>query len=322
MTISVTAKTMSNPSFGQGSALGFALSPFPGTGSEGPVQGQTVVATRGKTYAFVTEETNTDYPVYITTSSQGGSEAGEVSNPDVQGNFAVAGEVVFFSPNEKTPNMLYYQSSTGSFMGGQIMVVNPPATSSTTPSPASVVFATGGNPGPQVLKTCVFPFEYNGVTYSQCTCVDLGRPWCALTSSFEPDRYYGYCQGNFPMTNRSFCGSAAASGDAQAPGFAQSTGAQSIGTSSTSPSSSSSSGTIAGIVVGVSVALVALVAAVLVVRRRAATQIRRVDFTPAPSSPARRAFAFVASGAVEETALPRHVSVGSGPLPFRHEEAY
>ena len=45
-------------------------------------------------------------------------------------------------------------------------------------------------------KCCVFPFEYNGKQYNDCT-VDGStvRPWCATTSNYTQDRGWEYCEG-------------------------------------------------------------------------------------------------------------------------------
>lgn len=44
-------------------------------------------------------------------------------------------------------------------------------------------------------KCCVFPFEYNGRQYNECT-VDGStvRPWCATTSNYTQDREWEYCE--------------------------------------------------------------------------------------------------------------------------------
>eukprot|EP00096_Caligus_rogercresseyi_P013896 TRINITY_DN647_c0_g1_i14.p1 TRINITY_DN647_c0_g1~~TRINITY_DN647_c0_g1_i14.p1 ORF type:complete len:313 (+),score=3.49 TRINITY_DN647_c0_g1_i14:40-978(+) len=50
-------------------------------------------------------------------------------------------------------------------------------------------------------KNCVFPFMYNGVSYSTCTTVDFGNnAWCAtsLTSSGESNAY-GLCSSSCPL---------------------------------------------------------------------------------------------------------------------------
>lgn len=44
-------------------------------------------------------------------------------------------------------------------------------------------------------KCCVFPFEYNGRQYNDCT-VDGStvRPWCATTSNYPKDGEWEYCE--------------------------------------------------------------------------------------------------------------------------------
>ena len=37
---------------------------------------------------------------------------------------------------------------------------------------------------------CVFPFTYDNVTYTECTSVVRGRPWC----STDDGRGWGFCQ--------------------------------------------------------------------------------------------------------------------------------
>ncbi|XP_036385207.1 matrix metalloproteinase-9-like isoform X2 [Megalops cyprinoides] len=42
---------------------------------------------------------------------------------------------------------------------------------------------------------CVFPFTYNGKSYSQCTTAGFfpGAPWCATTSDYDTDKEWAYC---------------------------------------------------------------------------------------------------------------------------------
>lgn len=40
---------------------------------------------------------------------------------------------------------------------------------------------------------CHFPFEYRGVTYSECTRTFYGLPWCATSDNYELDKEWGYC---------------------------------------------------------------------------------------------------------------------------------
>jgi len=40
---------------------------------------------------------------------------------------------------------------------------------------------------------CHFPFEYRGVTYTECTRTFYGRPWCSTTTDYGLDEKWGYC---------------------------------------------------------------------------------------------------------------------------------
>ncbi|KAL4649143.1 cation-independent mannose-6-phosphate receptor [Arapaima gigas] len=56
----------------------------------------------------------------------------------------------------------------------------------------------GGDPCPPVTDSgemCVFPFNYLGKRYSQCTTAGRtdGRLWCATTSDYDADKQWGYC---------------------------------------------------------------------------------------------------------------------------------
>ena len=36
-------------------------------------------------------------------------------------------------------------------------------------------------------QKCIFPFNYDGTTYSECTSVDHDRPWCAIQTPLTVD---------------------------------------------------------------------------------------------------------------------------------------
>ena len=43
-------------------------------------------------------------------------------------------------------------------------------------------------------KCCVFPFVYEGKSYSKCTTVNNGNEmWCATTSNYDKDKKWGTC---------------------------------------------------------------------------------------------------------------------------------
>ncbi len=218
--------------------------------------------TIAQTYAFVTDETTADHPLYITLSPEGGDNS-SIGNPDVQGNFATNGGIVYFSPTGRTPSVLYYQSSNDRSFGGRIIVVDADTTvPQMTTTPQVAVSATGGNPASGGF--CSFPFTYRGRNFSSCTCEDIGQAWCALSSNFDVDHMWGYCQGSVS------CGAGAASGQLLSSPFVGSSVESTDGASS---SSSSSNGAIVGSTIG-AVALVALVAVAVVMAKKHSTSQR------------------------------------------------
>ena len=52
---------------------------------------------------------------------------------------------------------------------------------------------TQANSGTSGGKECVFPFIYNDVTYTRCTSIDWGRPWCATTDNRDRDNLWAEC---------------------------------------------------------------------------------------------------------------------------------
>merc|ERR1719410_1365315 len=50
--------------------------------------------------------------------------------------------------------------------------------------------------GPYSGNPCVFPFRYNGVTYTSCTTQDKSAAWCSTNTTLAGTHipgYYGYC---------------------------------------------------------------------------------------------------------------------------------
>jgi len=85
------------------------------------VQGKELVVVRGQTYTF---EVNTDikHDFYLSTSPRGWGAA--TYTDGVKGNFTYQGTVTF-TPNDKTPDVVYYQCRNHKNMGSKIHVVNP-----------------------------------------------------------------------------------------------------------------------------------------------------------------------------------------------------
>lgn len=54
---------------------------------------------------------------------------------------------------------------------------------------------TGGN---AAGSSCVFPFTFQGNSYSQCTTVgrDDYMLWCSTTADYDVDGKWGFCEGD------------------------------------------------------------------------------------------------------------------------------
>ncbi len=104
-------KGAEHPSKAQGANQGFTVN---------GVQGKELVVTRGEEYKFIVD-TGVQHDFYITTNPKGWG-TGTYSN-GVEGQFVYKGEVSF-KPNEKTPDLLYYQCRNHKFMGGKIYVLD------------------------------------------------------------------------------------------------------------------------------------------------------------------------------------------------------
>jgi len=85
------------------------------------VQGKELVVVRGQTYTF---DVNTDvkHDFYLSTSPRGWGAS--TLTDGVKGNFTYKGTVTF-TPNDKTPDVVYYQCRNHKNMGSKIHVVNP-----------------------------------------------------------------------------------------------------------------------------------------------------------------------------------------------------
>eukprot|EP00091_Calanus_sinicus_P025353 TRINITY_DN962_c0_g1_i4.p1 TRINITY_DN962_c0_g1~~TRINITY_DN962_c0_g1_i4.p1 ORF type:complete len:203 (-),score=35.50 TRINITY_DN962_c0_g1_i4:2-610(-) len=72
--------------------------------------------------------------------------------------------------------------------------------SSCQPETISVPSCTAES-GPYADEPCVFPFRYNGVTYTSCTTQDKDNAWCSTRTTVAGTHvpgYYGYCPSSCP----------------------------------------------------------------------------------------------------------------------------
>merc|ERR550532_332064 len=62
--------------------------------------------------------------------------------------------------------------------------------------------------GPYPNQACVFPFRYNGVTYTSCTNQDKSDAWCSTNTTLAGTHipgYFGYCPSSCPGAEGSSC---------------------------------------------------------------------------------------------------------------------
>merc|ERR1712227_1129150 len=96
-------------------------------------------------------------------------------------------------------------STGGSSTGSSTGTTGPTGTSCSTTS------------GPDTGKSCVFPFMYNNVMYSQCTDVQLGSPWCSTEVDADGNfvlSKWGECSSSCPGASSSSGGCTTSSGPA------------------------------------------------------------------------------------------------------------
>ena len=141
--VSSGLKDPAHPFYGVGSKYGFAVN---------GVQGKPLVLVRGKTYTF---KVNTDvqHDFYISRSKTGWGAA--TYTHGVEGNFTYNG-IVTITPDQNTPDVLYYQCRNHKNMGGAIHVVNSEAEAASlrkkllagaTPKPGSAGAKAAARPG-------------------------------------------------------------------------------------------------------------------------------------------------------------------------------
>lgn len=70
---------------------------------------------------------------------------------------------------------------------------------STTVGPTVCQTLTYG--GNSFGAACVFPFTYEGVTYTTCITLNNDQPWCATTNNYPVDKKWGNCYGKVSVIN-------------------------------------------------------------------------------------------------------------------------
>lgn len=110
--ITVEKKNQTHPFFGKGHGMGFAVN---------GVQGKQIVMERGKTYKIIVN-TNPKHDVYLSTKDIGWGSTPWTEG--VEGMFTYKGTITI-SPNDKTPDALFYSCRNHPYMGGKIYIVNP-----------------------------------------------------------------------------------------------------------------------------------------------------------------------------------------------------
>ncbi len=110
--VTLASKDPHHPFYGEGHEMGFLIN---------GEQGKTLILERGQTYRFDVR-TNVQHDFYLSTKPEGWGAG--VYSDGVKGQFTYRG-VVEFTPNENTPDVLYYQCQNHKNMGGKILIVDP-----------------------------------------------------------------------------------------------------------------------------------------------------------------------------------------------------
>lgn len=111
-TVTVAQKSEDHPYYQQGWGEAYVIS---------GVQGRELTLTRGETYSFQMQNVPAIHPFYITTSPAGGPGAAAYSE-GVTNNDATGNAILTFTPDENTPDTLYYQCHAHEYMGYRIII--------------------------------------------------------------------------------------------------------------------------------------------------------------------------------------------------------
>ncbi len=110
-TISLKVKSEKHPFFGVGDSTGFVVD---------GVEGKELVLKRGESYYFYVDSTPM-HDMYLSTDEMGWGS--NIVEEGVEGNFTFKG-VITITPNENTPDILFYQCQNHKAMGARFFVVD------------------------------------------------------------------------------------------------------------------------------------------------------------------------------------------------------
>ncbi len=110
--VTLAPKDPHHPAYGKGHEMGFVVNGEPG---------KTLILVRGQTYHFDVR-TDVKHDFYLSTNPEGWGAG--VYSKGVKGQFTYQG-IVDFTPDEQTPDTLYYACRNHRSMGGKILIVDP-----------------------------------------------------------------------------------------------------------------------------------------------------------------------------------------------------
>ena len=113
LTVTVEGKGSAHPESQRGFSEAFVI--------DGQ-QGKSVAVVRGETYTFQMDNVPSLHPFYLTTSAVG--LGADPYDQGVSGNFASGNDAVTFTPDQNTPDLLYYQCQNHQYMGWRIYVMD------------------------------------------------------------------------------------------------------------------------------------------------------------------------------------------------------
>jgi hypothetical protein len=132
--VTVVPKTSNHPAQG-GWPEGYSI---------GGVEGRELTLQRGTTYTFQMQGVDAMHPFYISTSTSGAGAG--VYSGGVSGNFATGSQTLTFTPEASTPDLLYYQCGSHTFMGWRIRITGGVGAEDAPETPGTVLEQNYPNP--------------------------------------------------------------------------------------------------------------------------------------------------------------------------------